>query len=79
MKVWRLVPSMFVIAILGGLAPTAHGQGLSLSDEFQVNDETDDDQRLPSVAVLNGGGLVVAWESAEQDINGTTGAWPGTC
>ena len=49
MKMWRLVPLMFPIAILSGRGPTAHGQGLSFSDELQVNIVTAGDQHLPSV------------------------------
>ncbi|ACN17420.1 conserved hypothetical protein [Desulforapulum autotrophicum HRM2] len=36
-------------------------------EDIQVNTCTDGDQRGPSVAVLSGGGYVVAWRSEDQD------------
>ncbi|ASQ90919.1 hypothetical protein CHL67_08295 [Prosthecochloris sp. GSB1] len=41
--------------------------GSRVGGEFQVNSYTQDDQWNPSVAVLEDGGLVVAWESLWQD------------
>jgi hypothetical protein len=44
--------------------------GDTVGDEFQVNSETDEDQKDPSVTALSGGGFVVVWESEDQDGDG---------
>ena len=41
--------------------------GAATGSEFQVNTTTADEQRAPSVAVLDDGGFVVTWESKDQD------------
>ena len=46
-----------------------NADGSPASAEFRVNSFTSDDQEEASVAVLSGGGFVVAWESNGQDGN----------
>ena len=41
--------------------------GSTVGSEFQINTETVDQQKEPSVAALDGGGFVVVWQSKEQD------------
>gem|GEM_PF-1526433 len=41
--------------------------GLPIGAEFQVNSTTTNDQQLPGVAALSGGGFVVTWDSFLQD------------
>ncbi len=41
--------------------------GAATSADFQVNSYTLDEQRLPSVALGDDGGYVVAWQSSQQD------------
>ena len=43
------------------------GAGSNLGSEFQVNNYTQYNQALPSVASLDSGGFVVAWASGNQD------------
>ena len=44
--------------------------GVAVGAEFQVNSYTASHQLWPSVAALQGGGLVATWESADQDSSG---------
>ena len=41
--------------------------GAAQGTEFQVNTETDDSQKRPTVAMDDSGDFVIAWESEEQD------------
>jgi hypothetical protein len=50
-------------------APVAGGT--AIPPEFQVNDFTAGSQRVPDVAPAANGGLVVTWQSAAQDGDGT--------
>lgn len=50
----------------------AYGQrfdasGARVGGEFQINTYTDDDQRTPKLAALNGGDFVATWYSRDQD------------
>ena len=42
-------------------------------DDFVINTETDDDQSLPTVAALEDGRFVVAWQSSDDDGDDTSG------
>ena len=44
--------------------------GNTLGQEFQINTETSSYQEHPSIAALQDGGFIVAWESLHQDGNG---------
>jgi hypothetical protein len=44
--------------------------GDRIGDEFQVNSDTQNDQRLSAIAALGTGGFVVAWTSSGQDSSG---------
>ncbi|MEM9540606.1 MAG: S8 family serine peptidase [Cyanobacteria bacterium P01_E01_bin.42] len=44
--------------------------GNPLGAEFQINTETASTQEHPSIAALQDGGFIVAWESLNQDSNG---------
>jgi len=46
--------------------------GNNITQEFQVNDHTDDDQQYPTICALSSETFTVAWESDEQD-----GYWGG--
>jgi hypothetical protein len=46
------------------------GTGLPLSDQFQLNTYTLDDQRCPDVAMAGDGSYLAAWESSGQDGSG---------
>jgi len=47
-----------------------NSDGMAQGGEFQVNTHTPDAQNSPSVTGLSGGGFVVAWQSANQDMSG---------
>ena len=55
---------------LGVYGRVYHADGTAAAGEFQVNSETLDDQRDPSVSALSNGGLLVSWESWGQDGSG---------
>lgn len=55
---------------LGIYARRYNATGVAAANEFRVNTFTTGDQSLPSVASLNDGGFVVAWQSAAQDGSG---------
>ncbi|MGB0560902.1 MAG: S8 family serine peptidase [Spirulinaceae cyanobacterium] len=38
-----------------------------ISEEFQVNTHTDNDQQNPAITALDNGGFVITWESLDQD------------
>ena len=42
---------------------------MTISDEFQVNTETIDNQKNPEVTGLSDGGFVVTWESEREGSN----------
>jgi len=44
--------------------------GVSISNEFQVNSYTSSYQQYPTITALSDGGFVVAWQSDGQDGNG---------
>ncbi len=44
--------------------------GTPLSNEFQVNTFTEDDQEYPAIAMQPGGDFVITWESSGQDGDG---------
>lgn len=47
--------------------------GFPAGGEFRINTHTEDSQRHPSVAITDDGSFVVAWDSAGQDLDGSTG------
>jgi len=49
--------------------------GAALGTEFLVNSSTANDQTLPAVAMNANGNLVIAWQSAAQDSDGSIGIY----
>ena len=58
-------------SLSGIYAQRLANDGSPLGDEVQVNTHTAGEQENAAVAALTGNGFVVAWESAEQDGEGT--------
>ena len=54
----------------GNEIPPAFSRGTGVGNEFQVNTFTTNDQRRPAIAMNDGGSIVIAWQSDDQDGSG---------
>ena len=64
--VWASFNQAKTNTLLDVYAKILSPKGLTVSNEFLVNQFTNYNQRTPSVAALKGGGFVVAWVSEQQ-------------